>query len=917
MLRHLEDLEKLLQVAEEVSGEDLFEKERGDLVSPYRKFIRTEEIFTRHAPFSSSAKIESRGYFMNDTFIIAVPAGPGSPYSIGSSLLTEGSVNDKRKTLKLFTGKYRVIHWFDLHNIIIKMVKDHGTGNQGVQLTNITREHDTEQGNRVLTRVTKVELWFHDDDLAQQIYTDMSVCIGELIDADYHRNDNDGASVGSRQSLAHSEVSGGSASEEGGLERTRSWASRKNNLRRNGTLNNRKENLRNSVRARSVGSATDSESVGGLSLADLESRYKLDLEAPSLPDGSVDYLVEFGEGPMGFSLSSGKGVGVIVGRIAEGSFSETAGVCIGDRVMQVANQEITKETAWQDVVGMIKKNQRPLRIKFERIAGRHVYDDVASEGPKLKRFSLTKQSSPQSESTRKRAWAAKRAQQAHTMVSNFDNRLISLQELERHYKNQQSSTETSIVDTINLLFVNIKERDRSDANVQSCNVLQEIWTTERSYVADLRRLIGQFIIEIRRKTRKRKCRDNLEGSRVCEHNSRRTKCTKTSNEVECIMDNEDIHEVFGNVETLIQINNELLEHLEEELKKRASLKDVSAANLAEIYGPAFKRIMPFFKLYAVYCHQYPLAISKLTEIRAENPDLNAFLREREKKAGTSLSSLLIKPVQRICKYPLLFRELLKHMSSIPGVESHKIEIQTTYNVVQQIAGDVNGIVAEKENNESLLDVYEELGGEASVPWLITPSRKFVTKLQVLVAESPYNVEPKLHVLYVCNDLIMLGKGKDINRFGTLNKTGGKKGTARALSLRRKFGKSLRRSMSHSSNTLDMQKASKMTLGGTAVKIIKMMDLKDVKITDYNQVNGDGHSCLELKLTERTKEGTKVNTLISKIRIWTRTKDERDGLFSDIEENIERLANARQGHQMALEENKVFTKRSWKQRKSRT
>ena len=63
--------------------------------------------------------------------------------------------------------------------------------------------------------------------------------------------------------------------------------------------------------------------------------------------------------------------------------------------------------------------------------------------------------------------------------------------------------------------------------------------------------------------------------------------------------------------------------------------------------PAFMKLLPFFKMYSTYCAGYP----NMSGAPAE-----AILS----KAHTPLEQLLFRPVQRMCVYPLLFKEALKY-----------------------------------------------------------------------------------------------------------------------------------------------------------------------------------------------------------------------------------------------------------------
>ena len=71
--------------------------------------------------------------------------------------------------------------------------------------------------------------------------------------------------------------------------------------------------------------------------------------------------------------------------------------------------------------------------------------------------------------------------------------------------------------------------------------------------------------------------------------------------------------------------------------------------------PAFMKLLPFFKMYSTYCAGYPNMSGALAEARA-NRAAEAIIS----KAHTPLEQLLFRPVQRMCVYPLLFKEALKY-----------------------------------------------------------------------------------------------------------------------------------------------------------------------------------------------------------------------------------------------------------------
>eukprot|EP01114_Cavostelium_apophysatum_P015268 TRINITY_DN4122_c0_g1_i4.p1 TRINITY_DN4122_c0_g1~~TRINITY_DN4122_c0_g1_i4.p1 ORF type:complete len:945 (+),score=286.26 TRINITY_DN4122_c0_g1_i4:179-3013(+) len=116
---------------------------------------------------------------------------------------------------------------------------------------------------------------------------------------------------------------------------------------------------------------------------------------------------------------------------------------------------------------------------------------------------------------------------------------------------------------------------------------------------------------------------------------------------------DEIKIIFSNVVVLKNFSNKLLQELEQRIANWTQTQTV---------GDIFLKFYPFFKAYNQYCNNYDSALACYTECM-KRPDFvnlcNAELARTKDGLGPDLQSLLITPVQRIPRYSLLLKELLK------------------------------------------------------------------------------------------------------------------------------------------------------------------------------------------------------------------------------------------------------------------
>lgn len=158
----------------------------------------------------------------------------------------------------------------------------------------------------------------------------------------------------------------------------------------------------------------------------------------------------------------------------------------------------------------------------------------------------------------------------------------------------------------------------TNSRLCSC-VVKEIIATERQYVSDLRDLVDGYLA-----------------------------CCRSHE----FLTTTDIHDIFGNIETIYNLNSTFLADVES-----CTEDPVRVAN-------CFLRRGPEFEVYAAYCTNYPRSQATLAYVLAR-PTVHEAFRCQQDSLGHSLpvSSYLHKPVQRVLKYPLLLQNLLKYYDS--------------------------------------------------------------------------------------------------------------------------------------------------------------------------------------------------------------------------------------------------------------
>jgi len=240
-------------------------------------------------------------------------------------------------------------------------------------------------------------------------------------------------------------------------------------------------------------------------------------------------------------------------------------------------------------------------------------------------------------------------------------------------------------------------------------ILKEMIETEKSYVKDLE-VVVQIYLQPLRKAQ--------------------------------VVSAEELRKIFFNIEDVKTVNKEILVELEE-IESNLTIQAIT-----DIFLKKAERL----KVYADYCRNYVAALTMIGKISDKHPSAYIFLDACRKNCrGLNLIDFLIKPVQRICKYPLFFNELLK---CTPVEHADHKNLEHAVKTAEVLAAYANESKRKSENLEKMIHIHERV---QSIP----KDFIFFHPLRIFVHEGPVQrkVEGKIKETYIFlfNDIIVYCK----------------------------------------------------------------------------------------------------------------------------------------------------------------
>ncbi|XP_062324916.1 rho guanine nucleotide exchange factor TIAM2 isoform X1 [Osmerus eperlanus] len=218
-----------------------------------------------------------------------------------------------------------------------------------------------------------------------------------------------------------------------------------------------------------------------------------------------------------------------------------------------------------------------------------------------------------------------------------------------------------------------------------CKVIQELVDTEKSYVKDLECLFEIYLKPLQNET---------------------------------FLTLDEMESLFGSLPEMLDFQRVFLQTLEERI---ASSPDFSTLEtpmqfkkLLFSLGGSFLYYADHFKLYSGFCANH-IKVQKVLERAKTDRAFKEFLDARNptKQHSSTLESYLIKPVQRVLKYPLLLRELVSLTDADSEEHYHLTE---ALKAMEKVASHINDMQKIYEDYGSVFDqlVAEQSGHEKEV-----------------------------------------------------------------------------------------------------------------------------------------------------------------------------------------------------------
>ena len=293
----------------------------------------------------------------------------------------------------------------------------------------------------------------------------------------------------------------------------------------------------------------------------------------------------------------------------------------------------------------------------------------------------------------------------------------SLQPKQNRYRKTENE-ETMIEATIQIqkhlkLFINMKKFKKTLKSIKyRKNIMKEIVQTEKNYIENLKLVVNQIIVPVRDK-----------------------KISTNFNEIE------DFLTVFSNLESIKTLHEKLYAKLQQRFLHYHHFS---------LFGEVFQEFLPFFKIYFIYCEEFEGNMKFLNKFIKTNEKIRKFIEKKEYQPDLNnqdLTSLLIMPVQRICKYVLFLKDLIRYTpSSHIDYESLQLSLKKFNDINLENNQKMNKCI----KNLKLFELQNLFGSDDLL--ILDAKRDFISEESF---EIIINSKAMPTIVYILTDLVLI------------------------------------------------------------------------------------------------------------------------------------------------------------------
>lgn len=215
-----------------------------------------------------------------------------------------------------------------------------------------------------------------------------------------------------------------------------------------------------------------------------------------------------------------------------------------------------------------------------------------------------------------------------------------------------------------------------------------------------------------------------------------------------ILSQDTMHFLFGNLNALVDFQRRFLIQIEDQ---------AAHASKDQRFGLLFKQFEEAFSVYEPFCANFQIAQDLVIQESHKLQKLANIM-----SPTYELPSMLIKPIQRVCKYPLLLQQLIK---ATPEDWPHCKENKSGLEAIQRVTKKVNETKRLQENQLVVQDLKKRIVDDtAGNPNIIVESAGSLLLHDKFTLQRHDNDHSREMLVFLFEKIILICKEiKDVNK----------------------------------------------------------------------------------------------------------------------------------------------------------